>query len=154
MAMIAHKFIGGIIIQRKRENLYCTCGCIRHFIVCWKVDSSTMNMNWFKHYGFIINPCDQGVSNKTINGQQMTVTWHMDNLKQSHKNPWQVAMLAKYLSNIYVARNKIRASPQIHWHVHGSFYQRSGKSFHDTLHTGDLVNISRSNRWFNSKLSL
>ena len=39
-------------------------------------------------YGFEVNPYDPCVANKIINGSQMTVTWHVDDLKVSHKgNP-------------------------------------------------------------------
>ena len=34
--------------------------------------------------GFMINPYDQCVSNKQINGKQCTIIWHVDNLKISH----------------------------------------------------------------------
>jgi hypothetical protein len=32
----------------------------------------------------VINPCDFCVANKTINGKQRTVVWHVDDLKISH----------------------------------------------------------------------
>jgi hypothetical protein len=34
--------------------------------------------------GFVLNPYDPCVANKVIGGQQMTVIWHVDNLKVSH----------------------------------------------------------------------
>ena len=34
--------------------------------------------------GFVLNPYDPCVCNKTINGSQMTITWHVDDLKISH----------------------------------------------------------------------
>jgi Reverse transcriptase (RNA-dependent DNA polymerase) len=37
-------------------------------------------------YGFIINPYDPCVANKSIQDSQLTVSWHVDNLKVSHKN--------------------------------------------------------------------
>jgi hypothetical protein len=36
-------------------------------------------------YGFEINPYDPCVANKMVNGHQMTVSWHVDDLKTSHK---------------------------------------------------------------------
>ncbi len=36
--------------------------------------------------GFVINDYDLCVANKMVNGTQMTVTWHIDNLKISHKD--------------------------------------------------------------------
>ena len=35
---------------------------------------------------FDINPYNLCVINKTINGNQFTITWHVDNLKLSHIN--------------------------------------------------------------------
>ena len=38
-------------------------------------------------YGFELNPYDPCVVNKKTNGEQLTVCWHVDNLKSSHINP-------------------------------------------------------------------
>jgi hypothetical protein len=35
----------------------------------------------------VINPCNFCVSNKTINGKQCTVAWHVDDSKISHVDP-------------------------------------------------------------------
>ena len=37
--------------------------------------------------GFTLNPYDPCVANKMVNGEQMTVIWHVDDLKVSHKDP-------------------------------------------------------------------
>ncbi len=37
---------------------------------------------------FTINPYNPCVANATINGKQMTITWHIDDLKVSHVNPF------------------------------------------------------------------
>ena len=34
--------------------------------------------------GFVLNPYDMCVANKTINGKQCTVTWYVDDNKISH----------------------------------------------------------------------
>ena len=54
-----------------------------------------------KKYGFTINPYDPCVANAMINGQQMTVIWHVDDLKVSHKDPKEIDKFATYLSGIY-----------------------------------------------------
>ena len=36
--------------------------------------------------GFELNPCDPCVANRMVNGFQQTVTWHVDDLKISHKD--------------------------------------------------------------------
>jgi len=35
-------------------------------------------------WGFTINPYDQCIANKTINGRQCNIIWHVDDLKISH----------------------------------------------------------------------
>ena len=49
---------------------------------------------FYKHFrkdleniGFVVNPYDICVTNRTINGHHQTVTWHVDNMKVSHKSP-------------------------------------------------------------------
>jgi hypothetical protein len=37
--------------------------------------------------GFKVNPYDICVANRTVNGKQQTLTWHVDDLKSSHVNP-------------------------------------------------------------------
>ena len=54
-----------------------------------------------ENHSFQVNPYDSCVVNKQINGHQMTVVWHVDDLKISHKNPEEITKLAKYLSKIY-----------------------------------------------------
>ena len=38
-------------------------------------------------YGFEINPYDPCVANKMVNGKQLTITWHVDDVKSSHVDP-------------------------------------------------------------------
>ena len=42
---------------------------------CWKDIESIV---------FKVNPYDSYIANRTVNGKQYTVTWHVDNLKSSH----------------------------------------------------------------------
>ena len=62
-------------------------------------------------YGFTIDPYDPCVANMDINGSQMTVGWHVDDLKVSHKKAIEITKLAMYLNDIYpglkVNRGKI-----------------------------------------------
>ena len=48
-------------------------------------------------YGFVINPCNLWVSNKWVNGIQMKISWHVDDLKISHMDPDEVTGLINYL---------------------------------------------------------
>ena len=46
-------------------------------------------------YGVVVNPYNPCVANVMINGKQMTVTWHVDNLTVSHEDP---AEITKFLN--------------------------------------------------------
>ena len=46
-----------------------------------------------KSWGFTINLYDWCVANKMVNGQQITVVWHVDDLKISHSYPKVVTEL-------------------------------------------------------------
>ena len=41
---------------------------------------------WLEDTGFKVNPYDPCVANKIVDGSQMTICWHVDDLKVSHKD--------------------------------------------------------------------
>jgi hypothetical protein len=49
----------------------------------------------------MLNPYDLCVASKFVNGKQMTVCWHVYNLKVSHCNPNQVNIFGEWLSKKY-----------------------------------------------------
>ena len=51
--------------------------------------------------GFKINPYDPCVTNKMVNGKQMTVIWHVDDLKVSHVDPKENTKVADWMKGIY-----------------------------------------------------
>ena len=51
--------------------------------------------------GFVLNPYDSCVANKVLNGKQMTVCWHVTDLKVSHCDPAQVTIFGEWLSRKY-----------------------------------------------------
>ena len=57
--------------------------------------------------GFEVNPYDPCVANKMVNGHQMTVCWHVDDLKVSHKEESAVTSLAMKLSELYGSKTTI-----------------------------------------------
>jgi len=62
--------------------------------------------------GFVLNPYDPCVANRIVNGEQQTVTWHVDDLKISHKDPAVNTQLILALAKIYgpgvtVSRGKV-----------------------------------------------
>jgi hypothetical protein len=51
--------------------------------------------------GFVINHYDPCVTNKVINGTQMTVCWQVNDLKASHVDPGEVIIIGEWLSAAY-----------------------------------------------------
>ena len=56
--------------------------------------------------GFKINPYDPCVANKDINGEQLTVVWHVDDLKVSHKDENVVLAFCVKMSQLYGSSTK------------------------------------------------
>jgi len=65
-----------MLYVKLRKALY---GTLQAALLFWKLLSNTL-----KEWGFKINEYDQCVANKTVNGRQCTVIWHVDDLKISH----------------------------------------------------------------------
>jgi hypothetical protein len=58
-------------------------------------------------WGFTINPYDQCVANKFIDGSQCTVIWHVDDLKISHIKSEIVTAIIGKLSGIFGIEAKL-----------------------------------------------
>ena len=54
-----------------------------------------------KSIGFQINPYDPCVANKVVKGKQLTVVWHVDDLKVSHVRALVVTKMADWLKKTY-----------------------------------------------------
>ena len=65
-------------------------------------------VNDLKSMGFKVNPCDPCAANKIINGKQMTVAWHIDDLKVSHEDADEVTKFVKWLKTKHKDRNEIK----------------------------------------------
>ena len=55
--------------------------------------------------GFKLNPYDSCVANKIVNGKQMTVIWHVDDLKVSHMEPQEVNICISKMRSIFEGAN-------------------------------------------------
>jgi hypothetical protein len=95
-----------VLYAKLRKAIY---GTLKAALLFWKLLSKTL-----KKWGFIVNPYDACVMNKTIEGSQCTVLWHVDDLKISHKNPDVVTSVIRQLdaefgqkSPLTVTRGKI-----------------------------------------------
>jgi hypothetical protein len=60
-------------------------------------------INELKSYSspFVINPYDPFVAHATVSNKQMMVTWHVDDLKGPHTDPFQVTKYATNLATMY-----------------------------------------------------
>lgn len=81
---------GELILHVQLKNML--CGVVKavllcHCKFCEKVKST----------GFELNPCEPCVANKIVEGKQLTICWHVDDLKISHVRPCVVARLVKWL---------------------------------------------------------
>jgi hypothetical protein len=75
-------------VHHKRGQAYIYCllnvalyGTLKAAVLFWKKLSKSLKMR-----GFVINPYDWCVANKMVNGKQLTILWHVDDLKLSHKD--------------------------------------------------------------------
>ena len=90
-----------IHIERGETVLYLECtnviyGTIKAALLFYKDFKKNI-----EYKGFKINPYDRCVANKIVNGHQMTVLWHVDDLKASHVHDDVLEDLVQYLRGIY-----------------------------------------------------
>jgi hypothetical protein len=72
-------------------------GTVQAALLFWK------NLSTFliDKLGFVVNKYDGCVVNKTINGKQCTIVWHVDNLNMSHVNVKVLEEIVDQLSEKY-----------------------------------------------------
>jgi len=63
-----------------------------------------------QHYGFELNLYDPCVANKIVKGNQMTVSWHVDDLKGSHVNPNEIDLFLKWVQETYGSIAKVKST--------------------------------------------
>ena len=63
-----------------------------------------------KEWGFIMNHYDPCIANKIIDGTQMTVAWHVDDLKVSHKKLSAIREFAALLNDEFGKETQISES--------------------------------------------
>jgi hypothetical protein len=59
-------------------------------------------------YGFRVNPYDPCVANKMVNGKQLTVSWHVDDLKASHMDPKIIDGFVQWNEETYGAIGEVK----------------------------------------------
>ncbi len=51
--------------------------------------------------GFEIKPCDPCIASKMVNGTQMTIRWHIDDLMISHLKQKEIMQVVQQIKDIY-----------------------------------------------------
>ena len=69
-------------------------------------------MLWYKKWrqdiesqGFTVNPCDPCVAKKMVNGKQLTLLWHVDDVKISHMEEKVVTEFINWMKTMYEDEN-------------------------------------------------
>ena len=57
--------------------------------------------------GFTVNPYDSCVANKMVNGKQLTITWHVDDVKASHMGQQVLDEFVEWVNGLYGAYAKV-----------------------------------------------
>ncbi len=82
-----------VLYIRLHKVLY---GLLKSVLLFYKKLSSDL-----KAHGFVINPYNPCVANKTVSGLQMTVLWCVDDLKISHHHPKELTKFIDWLNTKY-----------------------------------------------------
>ena len=90
-----------LVIERGKPVLYIELvkalyGTIRAALIFWWKFTKQL-IEW----GFTVNPYDWCVANKLVQGSQLTITWHVDDLKISHVNKEVLEDLLKQLNGAF-----------------------------------------------------
>jgi hypothetical protein len=82
-----------VIYVKLKKALY---GTLQAALLFWR------NLSGFlMEHGFELNPYDECVANKIVNGTQCTIVWHVDDLKIAHVDPQVVSNVIKLLQQKY-----------------------------------------------------
>jgi hypothetical protein len=82
-----------LYVELRKARLY---GTLRALLLFWRLLTKRL-----KSWGFEANPYDWCVANKTINGKQCTILWHVDDLKISHVDPVVVTDVINRLEKVF-----------------------------------------------------
>ena len=89
-----------VLYVRLQKALY---GCLKIALLFYE-----KLVVYLEAYGFSINPYDPCVSNKMIGGKQLTVLWHMDDLKISCVKANEVTKMIQWLESEYGEMHRSR----------------------------------------------
>ena len=99
---------GQVMYMELLKALY---GTLRAACLFWQKLSKQLIDEW----GFTPNKYDDCVVNKMINGQQMTVVWHVDNLRVSHVDAKEVEKFVQQMEETFGQETPLTVSRgQVH----------------------------------------
>jgi hypothetical protein len=61
-------------------------------------------------YSFVLNPYDPCVANKMVHDTQMTMSWHVDDLKVSHKEKKMVDEFIEWVIDTYRSIGQVKVT--------------------------------------------
>ena len=70
--------------EKGQSVLHSECTNATHGTLKAALSFHTAFENDIEAAGFEMNPCDRCVANKEVKGKQMTIAWHVDDVKMSH----------------------------------------------------------------------
>jgi hypothetical protein len=90
-----------LIIERGKPVIYVKLvkalyGTLQASLLFWRNLSS-----YLQELGFVLNPYDECVANKMIEGKQCTIVWHVDDLKISHEDEAVTQSMVELLQKKY-----------------------------------------------------
>ena len=91
-----------VLYVKLKKALY---GCLKSAILFYRKLASDLTK-----MGFKINFYDPCVANKMVGGKQLTVCWHVDDLKISHVNKHVVTKFIRRLQRLYDKKGKLTVS--------------------------------------------
>ena len=91
-----------VVMEKGEQDMYMELlkalyGTLHAACLFWQKLSKQLIDMW----GFVPNEYDDCMVNKTINGSQMTVLWHMDNLKVSHVDAMEVGKFIQQMEETF-----------------------------------------------------
>ncbi len=84
--------------------------------------------------GFMVNPYDPCVANREVNGSQMTVTWHINDLKISAKDKNKVTKFVLHTAKTYGPNTIVsRGETRLPRNGPGFLHQGGDEGLHDQV---------------------
>ena len=101
MCKVNQEYLKHVRMENGKKVLYtkilkAVYGCIESALLWYKMYVDTLSK-----MGFKLNKVDRCVANKTIDGQQCTIAWYVDDNKLSHKDPKVVSKILEEIDKVY-----------------------------------------------------